>query len=154
MSMYLPRVQRVYASPARRCLDTTRGIWPDAQVIEEPGLWEQDFGEWEGLPFDQIPDVGALSRQDLAKLAAPGGESFGDLCGRVQPALQKIAGRESDGFAVVVAHAGVVRAGLSLALENPGAGLAFAIDPLSLTRLKKVPDGGFSVRSVNWRPGI
>jgi len=153
LSAILPTVKRVVISPARRCRLTATGLWPVAELIEEPALWEQDFGDWEGLEMTELPDLGELSRPDLAELAGPGGESFLDLCARVHPVLRQYAEVSvEEGPVVIVAHAGIVRAGLSLALQDAPGGLAFSVDPLSLTRLGYHPDGAFSVRSVNWTP--
>ncbi|MDO5657105.1 MAG: histidine phosphatase family protein [Paracoccus sp. (in: a-proteobacteria)] len=138
-------VDAVVASPALRCRMTAGWLFPDAAPHLDPRLWEQDFGAWEGLLFDQIPDHGAMSRRDLARLAPPGGESFASLYARVRPALEAATGRVA-----IVAHAGTVRAALSMALGQVGAGLAFSIDPLSVTRLIRAGDT-WAVVSVNHR---
>ena len=113
-------------------------------------LWEQDFGAWEGMAFDALPDLGDLSRDALAGHRPPQGESFADLCARVTPALQDIA---QTGDSVIVAHAGVIRAALALALDTIPGALAFEIAPLSLTELRFLPGYGWSIGSVNERPG-
>lgn len=137
------------SSPARRCCDTAAALWPDAPAPPtDARLWEQHFGAWEGLPFAEIPDLGALDAEALAQMRPPGGESFADLCARVQPALTAwLAGA---GPVAVVAHAGTIRAALALALGAPAQGLAFAIAPLSLTCLTHVPGHGWSIGAVNW----
>ena len=54
-------------SPALRCRQTARSLWPDLPAPDSDArLWEQDFGAWEGMPFDQLPDLGALDLPDLA----------------------------------------------------------------------------------------
>lgn len=119
------------------------------ELIEDARFWEQDFGDWDGQPYDCLPDVGALSREELADLAGPDGESFRDLCARVEPALKalaELAGRK--GSVAIVAHAGIVRAGLAMALGSVPDGLVFEVDPLSVTRLRCLTEG-FSIRSVN-----
>ncbi|NNE82323.1 MAG: histidine phosphatase family protein [Silicimonas sp.] len=149
----LPGVERVVVSPAKRCKQTAERLWPTAALVEDPLLWEQDFGAWDGLPYNDLPDVGDLTRAELARFAAPKGESFADLCARVHPALMKLAAETVDEPVIVVAHAGIVRAGISLALGDLSAGLGFVVDPLSLTRLTCHPKGTFAVSCVNWRPG-
>lgn len=136
-------VTRMVSSPARRCVLTAGALWPGRDVPQDARLWEQDFGAWEGMAFAELPDLGNLSRADLAAHCPPGGESFNDLCARVAPALQGIA--SVSGVVAVVAHAGVIRAALGL---GPAA-LGFEIVPLSVTMLRRVPGQEWSVICVN-----
>lgn len=144
-----PEVETLIVSPARRCHMTAQALWPSLARAEDARLWEQDFGAWDGQFYAELPDVGTLSRDALADLAGPEGESFRDLCARAEPAIRSAAkmARQA-GPVAVVAHAGIVRAGLSLALGGLSDGLAFEIDPLSVTRFRCLEDG-FSIRSVN-----
>lgn len=135
-------------SPALRCRQTARSLWPDVPAPDSDArLWEQDFGAWEGMPFDQLPDLGALDLPDLAAHRPPQGESFADLYARAQPALAEVVAR---GYrkTVIIAHAGLIRAALGMALGQPHLGLAFQIAPLSQTRLIAVA-GAWSIACVN-----
>ncbi|VDS08688.1 bifunctional RNase H/acid phosphatase [Paracoccus haematequi] len=139
----------VVGSPALRCRQTARALFPGREVPTDARLWEQDFGAHEGMPAQELPDLGPLDRASLAALSAPGGESFAAMAARVTPALADLAARARGGGPVaVVAHAGTVRAGLALALGDIPAALAFEVAPLSLTRLRCLPDG-FSVICAN-----
>ncbi len=141
-------VDRMVASPARRCLATAAALWPGAEVVPDERLWEQDFGAWEGLPASDVPDLGPLSRTQIAAHRPPGGESFDDLRARVVPLLVAIpAGRVA-----IVAHAGTIRAALSLALSDPADALGFEIAPLSVTLLRR-HGAVWSVGAVNRMPG-
>ncbi len=147
----LGAADRIVVSPALRCRQTAAALWPDLAAPEtDAALWEQDFGDWEGRAFAELPDLGALPPAALATHRPPGGESFADLYARVGPALMRAA---TGGRVAVVAHAGVVRAGLALALGDVAAGLAFEVAPLSVTRLRSLAGGGWLVASVNWGPG-
>jgi len=139
--------RHVVASPALRCVQTARALWPDLAIATDARLWEQDFGDWEGVPFAELPDLGALSGADLARHTPPGGESFADLCDRVTPALQELAGR--GGRIAVMAHAGVVRAALAVALGHEASALAFRVDPLSVTRMSVLGGDAWSIGCVN-----
>ena len=135
-------VDSIVTSPARRCVQTAQALWPGRAMAQDPRLWEQDFGGWEGLPFADLPDLGDLSRADLAAHRPPGGESFDDLCARVTPALREIA---MPGVTAIIAHAGVIRAALGL---GPSA-LGFEIAPLSVTILRAVSGDSWSIICVN-----
>lgn len=135
-------------SPALRCRQTASSLWPDLPAPDNDArLWEQDFGLWEGIPFDRLPDLGALDLPDLAAHRPPQGESFADLYARAQPALAEVVARGAP-KTVIIAHAGLIRAALGMVLGQPHLGLAFQIAPLSQTRLIAVA-GAWSIACVN-----
>jgi alpha-ribazole phosphatase len=143
-------IDALVTSPARRCRETAAALWPDTAPEPDPRLWEQDFGAWEGLAHHDLPDLGPMPPSALARHRPPGGESFADLCARITPALPDLAGR--GGRIAVVAHAGTVRAALAHALGTIEGALAFEVGTLSLTRLRALPGGLWSVVEVNGRP--
>ncbi|KAB2886264.1 MAG: histidine phosphatase family protein [Albidovulum sp.] len=140
---------RIVVSPALRCRQTAAALWPDAGAEENPALWEQDFGAWDGRATGEIPDLGPMTSSALAEHRPPGGESFADVCARVGPALTALA---TGGRVTIVAHAGTVRAGLALALGAVAPALGFIVAPLSMTRVTALPAGAWSIGTVNWRP--
>ena len=97
------------------------------------------------LTYHVVP--GTMTAADLAAHRPPTGESFLDVYERVTPALQDLAAH--GGKVAIVAHAGVIRAALGLALGQAAQGLAFQIAPLSLTSIIAVPGGGWSISGVN-----
>lgn len=133
------------------------------EPLVEPDLAEQDFGNWQGRTWAEIERSGERVYHKFwatpAHHAPPGGESFAEVASRVGGAIgrwnESSAGRDI----VAVAHAGVVRAALALALGGRAAeALRFAIDPLSLTRLDRVAGGcaadeAWAVVCVNRPPG-
>ena len=131
---------QIICSAALRCRQTARALgltWNRT----DPILWEQDFGAWEGMPPDRLPDLGPLPPDQLARHRPHGGESFDDMTARITPALQSL-----DCDTLLVAHAGTVRAALSLVAGQ--AALSFAVAPLSLTILHRHGDI-WSVEAVN-----
>ncbi|MGR3513723.1 MAG: histidine phosphatase family protein [Paracoccaceae bacterium] len=142
----------VWVSPARRARETAAGLFPKAAIKADDRLWEQDFGRFDGVAFADLPDLGALSKADLADHTPEGGESFQDMAARATPALREAAdlalGAERP--VVVVAHAGILRAALAMAMEAPAAALAFQIDYLGAVRLLCLDDG-FAIMAVNER---
>jgi len=144
-------VSRIVTSPALRCVQTAQALWPKhSEFAQDARLWEQDFGAWEGVPFADLPDLGPMSSAALAAHRPPEGESFMDLCARVTPALQDLA-RGGDCVAVI-AHAGVIRAGLALALDAPATALRFEVAPLSVTEIVHLSGHGWSIAGVNRGP--
>ena len=146
------------ASPARRCLQTAAALLETQAVTicTDARLWEQDFGTWEGMAFADLPDLGPLAPADLAAFAPPMGESFADLCARVWPALSALG----TGRHIIVAHAGVIRAALALALgagdlQKAHLGLGFSVGHLSLTRISRAVEGAgapspWAILGTNW----
>ena len=148
---YLLSARFRFCSPALRCRQTASAIWEaDNTSLEVPELWEQSFGEWEGKPFVDIPDIGDISGEALVSFCAPGGESFADLCDRASPALRDLFERGA-GPVVGVVHAGIVRACLAMALGDRAAALRFDVDCLSVSRFATSSDGGLVIKSVNER---
>ena len=151
LSEKLPPVSRIVTSPAKRCVETAKALWPRLNLHEDERLWEQDFGRQEGVQFDDLPDIGVKTNNELLTYRPEGGESFDDLCTRCFAALEHWSGQASSdgGRIAVVAHAGTIRAALGMALGNRAAALSFEIDHLSMTQLRAGPKGPVSIRSVN-----
>ena len=146
----LPRGARLTSSPAQRCLTTAEALVPALPAKVDDRLWEQDFGDWEGLDLAALPDLGPLTPDALADHRAPGGESFGQLCVRTTCALSALVAE--GGVHVVIAHAGTVRAALAKATGSVPGALSFQVAPLSLSRFHVGPQGQWSVAEVNWQP--
>lgn len=145
--MRLPHPGRLIVSPAARCVATAEALFPGIAAESDARLLEQDFGAWEGQDPATMPDLGPMDRVGLAAHRPPDGESFAELCARMRPAFEAMAGQE--GTIIVVAHAGTVRAALSLALGHVEAGLAFEIAPLSATHLRVFDAAHWSIAGVN-----
>lgn len=152
------------ASHLRRARETAAALAarmapaPPAPEIE-PDLSEQGFGAWEGLTHDEVSARDAVAAErfwaDPARARPPGGESFAEVVARVAPALDRLSAGLAGADVVAVCHAGAIRAALAAALGlAPDRALAFAVDPVSLTRLDRIeiPDGPavWRVVSVNW----
>lgn len=144
----LPEPALLLSSPAKRCRATAAALF-DRAPETDPDLWEQDFGDWEGRAYTDLPDLGPLTDDALACHRPPGGESFRDLTARTARALARITGPDP---VVIVAHAGTIRAALSSALGGTPTALRFEIPTLSTTALTRLPDGSFAIRWVNRPP--
>ncbi len=143
----LPAGCAVYASPARRTLDTARAL--GFTPVEEPRLREQQFGAWTGRSHADIEaEMGDAYREFWRAPATnrpPNGESFADQIARVAAFVPQLP----EGDSALIVHSGTVRAFLAIALDlTPNAALRFVIDPLSLTRIDRL-HGGWRVGGIN-----
>lgn len=143
------KVAAVYSSDLRRALNTANAIAEPHRVRVTlcPELREIDFGDCEGLTYDEIkrscPEVEPVWWGTHLHLSFPRGETLGALVQRVD----RFAGRLSecsfsDGAAVVVAHGGSLRV---LVCRLTGVALShwwqMRIDAASLSILETFPHG-------------
>ncbi|WCT79609.1 histidine phosphatase family protein [Novosphingobium humi] len=104
---------QVMASDLSRARLAAEGIAQDLGLpLRLDPLWrELDFGAWEGCDPAELGGTIAAFWDDPQANPPPGGESWGDMQGRVAQALRAI-----DGDALVITHAGPMRAALGLLL--------------------------------------
>jgi alpha-ribazole phosphatase len=116
---------RVFSSPKQRCTALAGAMYDN--FTTDVRLQELDFGQWEGCAWDQIDPIKLRAwGDDFVNLAPPQGESFANLAQRVDsfsmsPEFYALP------VAVVVTHAGVIRAWVARALGLPLAH-AFRLD--------------------------
>lgn len=110
----------VYASDLSRATDTLR---PTAQehglaVIPEPGVREIHAGDWEGMPFTELPERDPeqfrLWKTDIGRVCFPNGESVEGAAARAQEALRRLAERHGGQTIAVASHGGIIRSLLAL----------------------------------------
>ena len=146
----LAHFQYLCSSPAKRCVRTCHALFPGRPPPHLiTAFWEQSFGDWEGLAYPDLPDLGQMSGHKLARFKPPNGESFVDLCARIQPAFISLLKDVDAQQIAIVVHAGVIRSILSLVFDNHPAALKCEIDPLSVTRLRVLDNHQFSVVCIN-----
>ena len=141
----------VYCSPKRRARETAAclgltNIRLDARLVE------QNWGEWEGLTrAEMLARDGADAFERAGSGIAfrpPGGESTGAVLARVRSFLTDIGGRGED--AIVVSHAGVLRATYTLATGwNMLAPYPPGLDLSLVLILSLAPDGTPSLAEQN-----
>ena len=118
---------RILTSPLQRCRQTAEEIQrvlfdggirlPEPIVVE--ALHEINLGEWEGKRVQEIrehfPEVYEARGRALGTYHTPGGESFLEAGVRFQKAIEAcLPDMEESEILLIVAHAGVIRAYLSL----------------------------------------
>ena len=152
------QAEALYTSPARRALETSGPIGDrlTLEPIMEPRLRELDFGEVDGLPYEDVaahrPELYAEWLRAPTQVRFPGGECYGDLQRRTLAALSAITTRHEQATTVVVTHAGVIRALLGAWLSLPDEAV-FRIDQrYGSVNVVDWLDGAPVVRIVNGPP--
>ena len=131
-------------SPALRTRQTAAAAGLDAAIDED--LREIDFGQWEGLTFNEIAAGYPEAVERWAKLdpafCFPKGESLVEFQTRVRRVAERLAARPPCRV-VVITHGGVIRALVCHWLGlPPEAQLLLEVSPASLTRVRLFGDRG------------
>jgi alpha-ribazole phosphatase len=146
----LPQGAVWVVTPLSRTRRTAAAIqqagYPDTQLLVEPGLTEQDLGEWQGLPHADLPARLREPAHAFWPLGAtetpPGGESMEHVVHRVGAALEGLAQAYAGRDVVAVSHGGAIRAAIGHATgAGARAALHFSVPNLSLTVLERFPQG-------------
>lgn len=122
-------VRVVYASDLQRARRTAAGVARifGLKVNLDPALREMQFGEWEGLSWNQVaakyPRLARLWIERFPHYPIPGGEPLGKFRQRIAAAMRRIVDANQGQCALVVTHAGVIRFTLAKALGLPARNL-------------------------------
>lgn len=124
-----PRVEAVYASPMKRCVETAGILWPGMTVQCFDNLRECDFGDFENKNYQELkdnPDYQAWVDSE-GVLPFPGGESreaFQERC--VQGFLEALSVIKEKEYkkAALVVHGGTIMSILE-AYAVPGRGFYY-----------------------------
>lgn len=109
------KINCVYSSELKRAAVTARTIasMHGIKVINRPELNEINFGQVEGLTFEEIkikyPEVSRMWMQRSPELAYPGGESLASLEKRVAEFKTVLLGHSPQETILIVAHSGILR---------------------------------------------
>jgi broad specificity phosphatase PhoE len=157
LAQRLPRGAAWVVTPLSRTQHTAAAIlragYPKTVPVIEPGLTEQDLGEWQGLAHADLPSRLREPAHAFWPLGAtetpPGGESVAQVVDRVGATLERLAEAHAGGDVVVVSHGGAIRAALAHAAGvGADAALHFSVQNLSLTVLERFA-AGWRVVCVN-----
>jgi alpha-ribazole phosphatase len=112
----------IYSSDLQRATETAKIICV-SQIHPDARLREVNFGDWEGLTYDEIkakhPETLAAWESDIFKNAPPHGETLEGLSVRVQSMLDELREKYEDQNILIVAHGGVLQTLICLALKLP-----------------------------------
>jgi broad specificity phosphatase PhoE len=136
---------RVLTSPLVRCVETAAVLarvcgLPDAEVDAQ--LVELDYGEYDGLPFADLPPDLARRWRTEADFAPPGGESLASVGERMAGFTRETLAGLDDAPVVAVSHVSPIKAAVCFALGLPDlAAWRMRLDNATMTRLAPGPDG-------------
>jgi broad specificity phosphatase PhoE len=108
-------IDAVYSSDLSRALTTAHAIARTFRLssVAVPGLREINFGEWEGLSWQEIESRDAVYARkwsdDYPQLPAPGGESFEGFQCRVMTEVEQLITLTDQKCVAIVSHGGVMR---------------------------------------------
>lgn len=75
----------IFSSPLSRCKKLAESLFPNKQITFDERLLELNFGDWEGLHWDDIStsEEAEAFFNDYINTACPDGESYQDMLKRV-----------------------------------------------------------------------
>jgi broad specificity phosphatase PhoE len=141
-------VEVIFTSPLLRARETALLIAERLKVQVE--VWEElkeiDFGEWEGLTYEEIREkYGDLINkwmENTSEFSIPGGDSWEKISERARRFLKKVQERKEK-IALAVSHGGLIKAVFALVLHmDPPDFTSFLIGNGSLSAI------GFHGRGV------
>lgn len=99
----------VVSSPIRRTRATADLVAAalGADVVEDAGVREVNFGDWEGLTFAEVRErwpAGLAAWLADTSCAPPGGESLAQVAARVESARERIVSAHAGRTVLVVSH--------------------------------------------------
>ena len=152
LSAHLPGNATLVSSDLSRAAATADALQGSRdRLAHRAGLREINFGAWELRSYRDIeaedPDLIRAYWENPGDVRPPGGESWHQVCARVDRAIDALIDAHEGGDLIIVAHFGVILTQVQRALQqNPKAAFGQKIDNLSVSELTRLPDG-------NWRAG-
>ena len=130
------------------------------EVCEDSRLVELNFGDWEGMTWDEVhrdyEQSMRLWGEDWVNRSPPNGESFDEQVQRCRQWLnewQQSSASNSESSTIMVAHGGTIRAVLCLCLNwSLSNAMSFNIDPASICWLQQMTESSpWQARMINSR---
>ena len=107
---------RVVSSPLARAVDTAALLGLDCPVEVDERWIELDYGEWDGMPFADVPRAEWERWRGDAGYTPPGGESLDAVGSRVAAACADLLADAAERDVVVVSHVSPIKAAAAWAL--------------------------------------
>ncbi|MES9964575.1 MAG: alpha-ribazole phosphatase family protein [Candidatus Sedimenticola sp. 20ELBAFRAG] len=135
--------QQVISSPLSRCREFSEALTEKLNIplTVDKRLQELDYGEWEGKTPDELkaddPEIISRYFHDPHNHRPPGAEYVVDFIERVGTAYDDVLAKHSGKHMLIVAHAGVIRAIITRALNAPPeAVFRMHVDTAHLSRIR------------------
>jgi probable phosphoglycerate mutase len=141
-------ISAVYASPLARTMETARAIAAphDLDVVPHVALVDLDYGAWQGKTPDEVAreDPERYRRWQIhpARIRVPGGETLGELRGRVMDLVDQLGRRHAGEMVVLVSH------------EMPGRVLAVVALGLPLGAIWRIEQSNGAINVLEDRRGL
>ncbi|MEM7317620.1 MAG: histidine phosphatase family protein [Pseudomonadota bacterium] len=157
LSGYLPKNAIVVSSDLSRAADTASAIQGDRlRLPHQRDLREIHFGDWE---LRRHADIEAEDPERIraywefpGDVRPPNGESWNEVCERVNTAIDDLILRHGHQDLVVVGHFGMILTQVQRALHlDANEAFAHRIDNLSVTQISRAQNG-WEVGVINHRP--
>ncbi len=147
------RIDAAASSDLARAAETARIVLGprDVPLRLDPDWREMQFGEWEGLTWEQIlvanPQLDAANETAVRAYTPGGGETFDALCERIARGVARITSEVADdGVALVATHAGPLHALLRVLLGDSDLKVRFLT--ASVTRFRRT-NGVWTLARLN-----
>lgn len=147
----------IYTSPRSRAIEGARILAAGHSCLVDvmPDLREIDFGDFEGLAYDEIaarhPHLYRQWMEAPTEVKFPNGESFSEMRARVLRAFESIQREREERTVAIVSHGGVNRIILAWALQMPAGCLFRLAQDYGAINLLTLENGLPSVQLVNRR---
>lgn len=155
LSAHLPAEALVVSSDLVRSVATADAITGTRlRLPHDRALREINFGAWEMKHWETIEDQTHLRSfwDEPGDIRPPGGESWHEVCARVDGAVGRLMAAHPGRNIVLVAHMGVILTQVQRALRiKPYDAFSHRIDNLSVTELH-YRDAGWQVNAINLLP--
>lgn len=157
LDAHLPADGVVISSDLIRCVHTADAIQNQRRRLDhDPALREINFGTWEMRNFRDIeaedPERINAYWNAPGDVRPPKGESWNEVCARVDTAIDHLIAAHPGQTLIVVVHFGVILTQVQRALRlTADEAFGHKIDNLSVTKLTRRPDG-WDVGAINHIP--
>lgn len=154
LSVQLPADALVVSSDLIRAADTATAIQGSRpRLPNRPGLREINFGDWELRRYAEIeaedPVRARAYWETPGDVSPPGGESWRQVCARVNDEIDALTASHPDTDLIVVGHFGMILTQVQRALAITAEQVfSHRIDNLSITEITRTPDG-WTVGRIN-----
>ncbi len=114
MAKMVGEVDVVISSPLARAVETAQYFGRPVTIDDR---WvELAYGDYEGVPIGEVPPEVWQEWRSNSEYSTPGGESFGELDGRVRRACEELRDQIARHQIVVVSHVSPIKAAVAWAL--------------------------------------